>query len=259
MVDGTLGGNIRMACSGCTTSPKLDFDFSMAFQPIYDAVENRVWGYEALVRGLSGEGAFQVLSRISPEQKYRFDQDCRVKAIELASRLYPAGENLMLSINFMPNAVYEPAACLRATLHAASRYDFPTSSIMFEFTENEEVTDTAHLTNIITEYRKQGFTTAVDDFGAGHAGLGLLVDFQPDLMKIDMKLVRGVDSSPARQAVITGILGIADELGITVLAEGIETEEEFLFLKAAGIRLFQGYWFAKPAFEELPQVHLVAA
>ncbi len=248
-----------MACSGCTTSPKLDFDFSMAFQPIYDAVENRVWGYEALVRGLSGEGAFQVLSRISPEQKYRFDQDCRVKAIELASRLYPAGENLMLSINFMPNAVYEPAACLRATLHAASRYDFPTSSIMFEFTENEEVTDTAHLTNIITEYRKQGFTTAVDDFGAGHAGLGLLVDFQPDLMKIDMKLVRGVDSSPARQAVITGILGIADELGITVLAEGIETEEEFLFLKAAGIRLFQGYWFAKPAFEELPQVHLVAA
>jgi EAL domain-containing protein (putative c-di-GMP-specific phosphodiesterase class I) len=167
------------------------------------------------------------------------------------------GEELKLSINFMPNAVYEPAACLRATLLAASRYSFPTSSIMFEFTENEEVTDTAHLTNIITEYRKHGFTTAVDDFGAGHAGLGLLVDFQPDLIKIDMKLVRAVDSSPARQAVIAGIVGIANELGIMVLAEGVETEAEFLFLKAGGIRLFQGYWFAKPAFEELPQVHLV--
>ena len=246
-----------MACDGCTTSPKLDFDFSMAFQPIYDAVAGRVWGYEALVRGLSGEGAYQVLSKVSPEQKYRFDQACRVKAIELAARLFPAGEDLMLSINFMPNAVYEPAACLRATLQAAARSSFPTSSIMFEFTENEEVLDTAHLTNIITEYRKHGFTTAIDDFGAGHAGLGLLVDFQPDLMKIDMKLIRDIDTSPARQAVVAGIVGIAAELGITVLAEGIETEAEFLALKATGIRLFQGYWFGKPAFEELPQVRSV--
>lgn len=243
-----------MTCDGCSTASKLDFDFSMAFQPIYDAVAGRVWGYEALVRGLAGEGAYSVLSRVSPEQKYRFDQDCRVKAIELASRLFPADDSLMLSINFMPNAVYEPAACLRATLSAARRNNFPTSAIMFEFTENEEVADTAHLQNIITEYRKHGFTTAIDDFGAGHAGLGLLVDFQPDLLKIDMKLLRDVDTSPARQAVVDGIVAIAAKLDITVLAEGIETEAEYLMLKAAGIRLFQGYWFAKPAFEELPAV-----
>ncbi|NUT72440.1 EAL domain-containing protein [Pseudarthrobacter sp. C4D7] len=226
----------------------------MAFQPIYNAGAERVWGYEALVRGLSGEGAYEVLGRVLPEQRYRFDQDCRVKAIELAARLFPADEELMLSINFMPNAVYEPAACLRATLLAAKRCDFPPSSIMFEFTENEEVADTAHLTSIITEYRKHGFTTALDDFGAGHAGLGLLVDFQPDLMKIDMKLIRGIDTSHARQAVVAGIGNIAKELGITVLAEGIETEEEFRVLKAAGISLFQGYWFARPEFEALPRI-----
>lgn len=245
-----------MACAGCTTAARLDFDFSMAFQPIYDADAGRVWGYEALVRGVNGEGAYEVLSKVTPEQRYRFDQDCRVKAIELASRLFPAGEELMLSINFMPKAVYEPAACLRATLQAARRFNFPTASIMFEFTENEEVADTAHLTNIITEYRRHGFTTAVDDFGAGHAGLGLLVDFQPDLIKIDMLLIRGIDASPARRAVLAGIIGIANDLGITLLAEGIETEEEFRVLKEAGIRLFQGYWFAKPAFEELPPVRL---
>lgn len=248
-----------MACNGCTTSARLDFDFSMAFQPIYDAVDDRVWGYEALVRGMAGEGAAEVLTRISAEQKYRFDQDCRVKAIELASRLFPADDDLKLSINFMPNAVYEPAACLRATLLAASRCSFPTSSIMFEFTENEEVADTAHLTNIITEYRKHGFTTAIDDFGAGHAGLSLLVEFQPDLLKIDMEIVRGVDGSAARQAVVAGIVGIAGKLGITVLAEGIETEAEFLFLKAQGIRLFQGYWFARPAFEALPEIRFGAS
>ncbi|THJ66713.1 EAL domain-containing protein [Arthrobacter echini] len=243
-----------MTCNGCRTSTRLDVDFSMAFQPIYDADPGRVWGYEALVRGVSGEGAYEILSRVTPEQMYRFDQDCRVKAIELAARLFPAGEELMLSINFMPNAVYEPAACLRATLRAAERYSFPTSSIMFEFTENEEVTNTAHLQNIIAEYRRHHFTTAIDDFGAGHAGLGLLVDFQPDLIKIDMKLVRGIDTSPARRAVVTGVVDIARELGITVLAEGVETEAEFLALRAADVRLFQGYWVARPAFEELPGI-----
>ncbi|MER2138213.1 MAG: EAL domain-containing protein [Arthrobacter sp.] len=226
----------------------------MAFQPIYDAIEQRVWGYEALVRGRNGEGAFEVMSQVSAKQMYRFDQDCRVKAIELAARLFPAEEELMLSINFLPKAVYEPAACLKATLRAARQFNFPMSSIMFEFTENEEVRDTAHLTNIITEYRRHGFTTALDDFGAGYAGLGLLADFQPDLIKIDMQLIRGIDSSPARRAVVDGILAIAGKLDITVLAEGIETEEEFRILKEAGIRLFQGYWFARPAFEELPQV-----
>lgn len=243
-----------MNCAGCTTSAKLDFDFTMAFQPIYDVAASRVWGYEALVRGMGGEGAYSILSKVSAEQKYRFDQACRVKAIELAARLFPAGEDLKLSINFMPNAVYEPAACLRATLLAANRFAFPLSSIMFEFTEDEEVSDTAHLLNIITEYRKHGFTTAIDDFGAGHAGLGLLVDFQPDLIKIDMRILRGIDSSRSRQIIVAGIIGIARAMNITLLAEGIETEAEFLVLKAAGVNLFQGYWFAKPAFEALPAV-----
>jgi EAL domain-containing protein (putative c-di-GMP-specific phosphodiesterase class I) len=241
-------------CDGCRNGSELDFGFSMAFQPIYDVVAERVWGYEALIRGLNGEGAPTVLSRVQPQQKYLFDQSCRVKAIDVASRLFPAGSDLKLSINFMPNAVYEPAACLRATLSAAKTFSFPRSSIMFEFTEDEQVTDVAHLQKIITEYRRQGFITAIDDFGAGFAGLGLLADFQPDLVKIDMKLVRGIDASRARQTIIAAIVFIARELDITVLAEGIETEAEFLILKAAGVRLFQGYWFAKPAFEALPPI-----
>ena len=243
------------SCEGCQNGIKLDFDFSMAFQPIYDSANERIWGYEALVRGTAGESAHSMLSRVEPQQKYRFDQECRVKAIELASGLFPSGEELKLSINFMPNAVYEPAACLRATLLAAKRCDFPKSAIMFEFTEDEEVSDPTHLKNIIAEYRKHGFTTAIDDFGAGHAGLGLLVDFQPDLIKIDMKIIRDINASRARQAVVSGIVGIARSLDITVLAEGIETEAEFLVLKAAGIRLFQGYWFARPEFEMLPQLN----
>ncbi len=241
-----------MTCTGCSTSSRLDVAFSMAFQPIYDAVDERVWGYEALVRGVDGQGAGEILSMVGPDQKYRFDQDCRVKAIELASRLFPEPEQLKLSINFMPNAVYEPSGCLRATLRAAEQNDFPLTSVMFEFTEDEEVSDTDHLVGIIDEYRKRGFTTAIDDFGAGHAGLGLLVEFQPDVIKIDMHVIRGIDVDVPRQAVVAGVVHMADALGITVLAEGIETEADYRTLREAGIRLFQGYWFAKPAFEELP-------
>lgn len=246
-------------CPGCSSRVELGFDFSMAFQPIVDAEQERIWGYEALVRGVSGQGAGTVLDQVRDEHRYRFDQDCRVKAIDLAARLFPAGQSLKLSINFLPNAVYEPAACLRATLAAARRAAFPHQDIMFEFTENESVRDPSHLRAIIHEYRRQGFTTAIDDFGAGHAGLGLLCDFQPDLIKLDMELIRGIDTSRARQVILAGVLHIARELDITVLAEGVETEAEFTTLKAAGVRLFQGYWFARPAFEALPEVALFSA
>jgi len=245
---------MTQSCDGCRNDEPLDFDFSMAFQPIFDLRTERVWGYEALIRGMNGEGAYDVLSRVTPEKKYKFDQACRVKAIELASRLYPGDADLRLSINFLPNAVYEPAACLRATLVAARRNAFPLGAMMFEFTENEEIVDTGHLQNILSEYRRQGFITALDDFGAGYAGLGLLVDFQPDLIKIDMKLIRGIDVSRPRQIVVATMAAAARELGIEVLAEGIETEAEFTVLKATGIQLFQGYYFAKPAFESLPAI-----
>lgn len=242
------------ACPGCRTSRPLDFEFSMAFQPIVDLARNRVWGYEALVRGTKGEGAMSILDRVSDEQRYRFDQASRGKAIELASRLFPRGEGLQLSINFMPNAVYDPAACLRATLLAAKRHAFPLDAIMFEFTETEKVADPAHLRRIIAEYQRRDFLTAIDDFGAGHAGLALLADFQPDLIKIDMHLVRDIHRSPARQAIITAIAFVAETLGITVLAEGIESEAELEMMRAAGVTLFQGYYFAKPAFEALPAI-----
>lgn len=242
------------ACAGCQSGIKLDFDFTMAFQPILNTETAVVWGYEALIRGTAGEGAGSILSRVQDEQRYKFDQECRVKAIELAARLFPSNDGSVprLSINFLPNAVYEPAACLRATLAAARKHQFPREAIMFEFTENEMVRDTSHLRSIIAEYRRQGFVTAIDDFGAGYAGLSLLADFQPDLIKLDMELIRGIDTSKPRQAIVAGLMHMTRALDIAVLAEGVETQAEFLVLKEAGVTLFQGYWFAKPGFEMLP-------
>ena len=248
----------RVGCQGCRDGASLPFEFTMAFQPIIDVADNRVWGYEALVRGTDGQGAGWVLAQVDETNRYKFDQACRVKAIELAASLFPDAET-RLSINFMPNAVYEPAACIRATLDAARRTGFAHRQIMFEFTENERMIDVAHVQRIIAEYRKQGFVTALDDFGAGYAGLNLLASFQPDLIKLDMELIRGIASSPARQTIVAGVTMIARELGITVLAEGIESDAELGALRAAGIRLFQGYHFAKPVIGVLPTVHYAVA
>ena len=232
-------------CLGCRDDEPLGFEFDMAFQPIVDAARQRVWGYEALVRGPNGEGAASVLSRVTEANRYRFDQLCRIKAIEKAAERFDRTD-LMLSINFMPNAVYEPAACIRATLATARQTGFDRSRLMFEFTENEPMRDISHVGRIITAYREFGFLTALDDFGAGYAGLGLLAKFQPDLIKIDMDVLRGVDESKPRQAILRGLVTIATELGIQVLAEGVETESEFKALTAIGLRLFQGYYFGRP-------------
>ena len=131
--------------------------------------------------------------------------------------------------------------------------------IMFEFTENERMTDVTHVQRIITEYRKHGFATALDDFGAGYAGLNLLASFQPDFIKLDMELIRGIATSPARQTIVSGVIMMARQLGVAVIAEGVETEAELMALRAAGIQLFQGYLFAKPAVARLPTVHLPAS
>lgn len=236
------------SCEACRSGADFPVPFTMAFQPILDVVEDRIWGYEALVRGTDGGGAASVLSAVTDANRYVFDQACRVKAIELAGvgALEPGTR---LSINFMPNAVYEPRACIRATLGAASRTGFDPRRLMFEFTENERMSDAGHVANIVSEYRRMGFTTALDDFGAGFAGLGLLAKFQPDLIKIDMDLLRGIDGSPARQAIVGGVVSIAGALGITVLAEGVETAAELSCLRSAGIALFQGYFFARPQVE----------
>jgi EAL domain-containing protein (putative c-di-GMP-specific phosphodiesterase class I) len=248
--------NTKVGCQGCRSSEPLPFDFTMAFHPIVDLDRGVVWGYEALVRGAQGQPAGQILSQVDESRQYKFDQACRVKAIELAGRLFPRTDETRLSINFMPNAVYEPAACIRTSLETARRVGFDTRRIMFEFTENERMVDTKHVARIIAEYKRLGFITAIDDFGAGHAGLNLLANLQTDLIKIDMEIIRGVTDSAARQAIIAGILVMARALDITIIAEGIETEAELATLRDAGINRFQGFFFAKPALEDLPTVSL---
>ena len=190
-------------CNRCKDLDELDFDFSFAYQPIVDFHARAIFAHEALVRGINGESAASVLARVNDNNRYRFDQSCRVKAVKGAAQL---GILELLSINFLPNAVYEPEACIRSTFEAAHKYNFPKERIIFEVVEGENVSDRPHLINIFEEYKRFGFMTAIDDFGAGYAGLNLLADFQPDIVKIDMDLVRNINDSKPKQAIVEGVV-----------------------------------------------------
>lgn len=240
-------------CSGCR-NVGAGFDLAMAFQPIVDVETGKPFAFEALVRGANGESAGEVLAQVTPENRYAFDQQCRVAAIEQAVAAGIVATGARLSINFLPNAVYSPLACIQLTLKTARATGFPTDRLVFEFTENERMVDTDHVAGIIDVYRRMGFSTALDDFGAGHAGLNLLARLQTDIVKLDMELVRDIDTSLPRRLIVEGIVRMLDRLGITVVAEGIEAEAEYATLRALGVRYMQGYLFARPGLRSLPAI-----
>lgn len=240
-----------VGCSACSDKTALGFDFTMAFQPIIDFESKTIFAQEALVRGLNQEPAGEILARLTPDNLYKFDQTCRVKAVALAARLEIES---LLSINFLPNAVYKPENCLRTTLKAAAENNFPVERIIFEITEVERVADNNHLKNIVAEYKRHGFKTALDDFGSGYSGLNLLAAFQPDIIKLDMELTRDIDREPVKRIIVKNTIQICRDLGITIIAEGIESREELTVLRDFGLNLFQGYYFAKPAFEAIADI-----
>jgi len=169
------------SCGACRDG-KLSTPITMAFQPVVDIKERRIDAYEALVRGPNGEGAMHVLSQITSENRYAFDLACRVKAIEMASAL---GIECGLNINFLPNSVYEPKACIAKTLATAARTGFPLNRPTFEIVEQEDLADIDHLQRIVHEYRQIGFKIPMDDFGSGFSSLARFADLKPDTAKLD--------------------------------------------------------------------------
>jgi EAL domain-containing protein (putative c-di-GMP-specific phosphodiesterase class I) len=226
----------------------------MAFQPIVDLTTQSVFAYESLVRGLNGESASTILSQITEQNRYAFDQQCRVKAITLAAQLGLAETGAFLSINFMPGAVYSPAACIRKTLETASEVNFPLDRLIFELTEDDRIADIEHLKGIVREYHKHGFRIAIDDFGAGYSGLNLLASFTPDILKLDMGLTRDIHLRPQAAKLLRHLVAVAESFGCLLVAEGIENEEELAVTRECGVNLVQGYYFAKPGFETLPSI-----
>lgn len=242
---------LATACTLCHQPASFHLEISTAFQPIVNVITREIFAYEALVRGSEGQSAGWVFQHITASDHYYFDQKCRVTAIRNAARL---GLQTRLSINFLPNAVYEPSNCIRQTLRAAQETGFPLDRLIFEITEHEHVLDQAHVRRIVDAYKSLGFTTALDDYGSGHSTAQLLLEVRPDLVKLDLAIIRGIERDPWRQALIRSYVAFAVQTNTLIIAEGVETLEEAHVLLQLGVTHMQGYYFARPAFEALPLV-----
>lgn len=223
-------------------------EFSFAYQPIVDVETRTVFAYEALVRGRANEPASAIFGALDPRHLHRFDRAARLRAIELAASL---GLETSLSLNLLPQSLDSAPDAISSTIDAAVRAGIPAGNLIIEVTEGEMIHDATGFAERMNVYRAQGVRFAIDDFGAGFSGLNLLAEFQPDEVKLDMHLVRNIESKGPRQAIVRAVIQACDDLGIDVIAEGLETEAEYRWFKRAGVRLFQGYFFCRPGFEAL--------
>ncbi len=227
-----------------------DWLFSL-FHPIVHADSGIVFAYEALIRArdpktheIIGAGPL-INAAVKLNIEHVFDQRARQTAIRQAATLQMP--QFRLFINFMPNTIYDPEVCLRTTMEAVNECGMQISDLVFEVVETERIPDMKRLHKILDYYRERGAGTAVDDMGAGFSSLEYLTALRPDYVKLDRDLVvQAEHKSSARQS-LDLIIEQAKQLGIHVIAEGIETESQMQMCRSAGVDFMQGFLFGMPA------------
>jgi EAL domain-containing protein (putative c-di-GMP-specific phosphodiesterase class I) len=219
------------------------------YQPIVDVKDTqRVVAYEALLRGKERDGTLVSPGRMlglarEADLLFQLDLAARLSAVREAARL---GLRTSLFINFSPAAIYDPVYCLRSTVAAISELGLASKDVVFEIIESDHTPDASHLKSLIAYYRQAGFRVALDDLGAGYSSLNLIHQLRPDIMKLDMELIRGIHEDAYKANITQKLLELAQKLGILTVAEGIETVEELRWVRAHGVDYVQGYLIAKP-------------
>lgn len=223
----------------------------VAFQPVFDLRSGAVFGFEALIRAQVGErlyGAGELLSAAPAHGGlYVFDRQARQAAIVQGAALTEQNKHLL--INFMPGTVYDPEVCLNTTFRACQASQIDPSRLIFEVVETEACPDLELLRSVLNRYRREGMQVALDDLGAGHNSLVYLEALRPDLVKLDKSLMIGITPDDPRTALVAALVRYAHELGIQVVAEGLETATELDAAFALGADLGQGYGLGYPVFE----------
>lgn len=218
--------------------------FRSLYQPIVDLESRRPVGYEALTRfddGRSPPQAFSDADAIG--LLHELEMACIVEALRNADRL---PRSAWLSLNASPGLVLASAGLAEA-LQATDR------SAVIEITEHGVVEDYATL-NAALRRLPFGTRVAIDDAGTGHSGLHRILELLPDFVKLDISLIRAIDVDLAPQAMVAGLVHFAAEVGCTLIAEGVESEEQLTILRKLGVTHGQGYLFGPPApIEDLEQ------
>lgn len=223
-------------------------DFFTVFQPIVSIPEGRVFGYESLTRLPEGSCFASPLDLFNAASEmgllYPLEKVTRDGALRCLEH-FPSKNKLFLNIN--PQMINDPHFTPGETRKMLDGYHLDPENVVFEITERTSIDNYPAFRSTLDHYRKQGYLIAIDDFGAGYSSLETIAKLQPDFIKLDMSLVRGVHKKPVLQALIDTFLNFAQKTRSLVIAEGIENEEELLCLAQLGITLGQGYFLARPA------------
>jgi len=223
------------------------------FQPIISLEDGSVLGYEALSRGPSNtplQNPDKLFSyAMEHNQLWDLEYLCRTKALESAHTLQSEGK-LFLNVN--PNIMSDSKFKHGFTREYLSRYKIDSEKIVFEITEKEAISKLSHFKKTINHYKEQHYQIAIDDVGSGYSGLNILTDIHPHFMKLDMKLIRDIDSDSTKQSLVKSLSEFALISQISIIAEGIETREELSTLIDLGVNFGQGYFIQKPKSNLLP-------
>lgn len=221
------------------------------FQPIFSAKDGTVYGYEALTRIKEDRKNINLgelfKKAILTNTISSLDVKCRGNAISLASSLGINHINAYLFINICPEALMDSAHSVGITDELADEWGISKERIILEITEENAIHNYKLFKKAVVYYKKRGYKIAIDDFGAGYGGLKMLSVIEPDFVKIDRHFISNIDKATVKFNLVDSIASACHRIGIKVIAEGIEQEEELKIVMNMGIDLLQGYYLYKPS------------
>jgi len=225
-----------------------DEQISCVYQPVVNLDDYSVLGYEVLARGPIQSQLHRpdVLFDVARDQGRveELDRVCRVMAARGGATL--PNETLRF-INTEPvNLFFRSRSDLFVQEFVEATPEPLRAKTVMEITEKSIIDDFTHFREVVTQLRERGFRIAIDDAGAGYSGLQTMVEIEPDFIKLDISLIRNVDTSVVKQKLIRTLRDFCVDAGIILIAEGIETEEQLAALKELKIPYGQGYLFAYP-------------
>jgi EAL domain-containing protein (putative c-di-GMP-specific phosphodiesterase class I)/CheY-like chemotaxis protein len=212
----------------------------MAFQPIVNARTRATYGFEALLRTEDSTFPHPGVFIETAERLHRVWELGR--AVRNAVAIQAAAKpDAAFFVNLHPSDLRDPELLEPSTPLAKIA-----KRVVLEITERASIEDLEGLPTTIARLRELGFRVAVDDLGAGYAGLSSFAQLEPEVVKLDMSLIRNLDTSPVRQKLVGSMAQLCKDMGHLVVAEGVETAAERDVLIELGCDLLQGYWFGRP-------------
>jgi EAL domain-containing protein (putative c-di-GMP-specific phosphodiesterase class I) len=226
---------------------------STVFQPVVDLRQRTVLGYEALSRGPAGS-VYQMPLRLfemaeQADLVFELDRKCRRRAFLSADSL-PSSAKLF--VNVYPSAMYDPEFQGTSLVRLVQSHGLSPERVVLEITEKSAIENYEVFAEALSELTSLGFSTAVDDVGAGYSGLEKIAHLNPQYLKFDRELIRDIDSSYIRREMTRALKSFADSIGSAIIAEGIERQGELDALIELGVDYGQGYLLGRPAGAFLP-------